>query len=51
MRFDQSRMGLETTKPTRLVTRGLDLSALNNLRCKHPKGEQVREDGSKYKRG
>lgn len=47
-KFDQCRTGLETTKPTRLLTRGLNLSTLNGLRCNHPKVKQTRDDGTTY---
>ena len=33
--FDQCAMGAETTKPTRIVFSGIDLSKLSS-RCKHP---------------
>lgn len=35
--FDQCRTGLETTKPTKLMVKGLKLEHLDNLRCNHPK--------------
>eukprot|EP00435_Cladocopium_sp_Y103_P050057 s1411_g15.t1 len=47
-RFDQCRTGLATTKPTRLISKGLDLSALQGLRCDHPKQPHTRADGSTY---
>ena len=46
IRFDQCRLGLETTKPTRLMLGNMDLSHLNNLRCNHPVQEYTRADGS-----
>eukprot|EP00435_Cladocopium_sp_Y103_P025115 s2849_g6.t1 len=48
VRFDQCRTGLETTKPTRLVTKGVDLSELHGQRCNHPKIQISRDDGSTY---
>lgn len=35
--FDQCRTGLDTTKPTKLLVKGLNLDHLRNLRCDHPK--------------
>ena len=49
VRFDQCRLGLETTKPTRLASKGIDLSDLHGLRCNHPVREHTRPDGSKVK--
>eukprot|EP00435_Cladocopium_sp_Y103_P054492 s1011_g17.t1 len=46
IRFDQCRLGLETTKPTRLMLSRLNLSHLNNLRCNHPVQTYQRPDGS-----
>eukprot|EP00435_Cladocopium_sp_Y103_P022468 s2001_g5.t1 len=48
VRFDQCRTGLATTKPTRLVSKGLNLEMLQGLRCNHPKQKQTRADGSTY---
>ena len=49
IRFDQCRTGLETRKPTRLVTKKIDLSELHNQRCNHEPKEYTRPDGSKYR--
>ena len=48
VKFDQCRTGLRTRKPTRLVSKGIDLSELQDLRCNHPLQQQVRADGSTY---
>eukprot|EP00435_Cladocopium_sp_Y103_P015133 s1353_g3.t1 len=48
VRFDQCRTGLETRKPTRLITKNMDLSELHNLRCNHPQQTFTREDGTTY---
>ena len=47
-KFDQCRMGLETTKPTIIAHEGIDLSALHQLRCDHLKVQQETADGKKY---
>ena len=49
VRFDQCRTGLETTKPTRFATKGLDFSSLHGLRCDHPVQEHTKPDGSKVR--
>lgn len=48
VRFDQCRTGLETKKPTRLVTKRMDLSELHNLRCNHPLQTIQKDDGTTY---
>ena len=40
--FDQCRYGCEATKPTRLLAFLLDISAIDEVRCNHPKQEWVR---------
>eukprot|EP00435_Cladocopium_sp_Y103_P055438 s1434_g18.t1 len=47
-RFDQCRTGLATTKPTRLLSKGLDLNVLQGLRCNHPRQQQTKADGTTY---
>eukprot|EP00435_Cladocopium_sp_Y103_P011679 s3840_g3.t1 len=49
VRFDQCMTGLQTTKPTRLVTKRMELTELHNLRCNHPIQEVTKDDGSKYR--
>lgn len=49
IRFDQCMTGLSTTKPTRFVLKGINLSELQGLRCDHKLKEFQRNDGSKYK--
>ena len=46
VKFDQCRLGLSTTKPTKLLLYKTDLSHLHNLRCNHPVQTYQREDGS-----
>ena len=46
--FDQCRYGCETTKPTRLLAYLLDVSAVDEVRCNHPKKEWVDAKGKKY---
>ena len=46
--FDQCRWGCETTKPTRFLSHRLNFQSMHEVRCNHPKQEQVRPDGSKY---
>ena len=48
VRFDQCRTGLETRKPTRLVTKNMDLSELHNMRCNHPLQTITKDDGTTY---
>ena len=47
-RFDQCITGLETTKPTKLYTEKLELSALKDKRCNHEKKVWTREDGATF---
>ena len=47
-RFDQCITGLETTKPTKLYTEKLELSALKDKRCNHEKKVWTREDGTTF---
>lgn len=46
--FDQCRYGCESTKPTRLLAYLLDVSAVDGVRCNHPKKEWVDAKGKKY---
>ena len=49
VRFDQCRTGLATRKPTRLVTKDMDFTDLQGLRCNHALQTFTRVDGSTYK--
>ena len=49
VKFDQCRTGLATTKPTKLLTKGINLRYLNEIRCDHELREFKRSDGSSYK--
>ena len=49
VKFDQCRTGLATTKPTKLLTKGINLRYLNEIRCDHDLQEFKRADGSVYK--
>lgn len=46
--FDQCRYGCETTKPTRLLAYLMDVSAVDEVRCNHPKQDWVDAKGKKY---
>lgn len=46
--FDQCRLGLETTKPTKLLLKGINLDHLRNLRCDHPVVEWSDTSGRKW---
>lgn len=47
--FDQCRVGLHTTKPTKLLLHLANLPELADLRCNYPKKEWTKADGTKYR--
>lgn len=46
--FDQCMTGLETTKPTKLLLKGIKLDHLHGLRCNHPKAQYSDTSGRKW---
>eukprot|EP00435_Cladocopium_sp_Y103_P000069 s3041_g1.t1 len=46
--FDQCRAGLDTARPTKLLSYKLDLSSLDGLRCDHKMQKYRRADGYEY---
>eukprot|EP00435_Cladocopium_sp_Y103_P056820 s1791_g19.t1 len=46
--FDQCRMDLATTKPTKFLTYKMDFSDIDGMRCNHEKQKFKRADGSEY---
>lgn len=47
--FDQCRTGLDTTKPTRLLVKRLNLDELKGLRCNHEVQTFKKPDGTEYR--
>eukprot|EP00438_Fugacium_kawagutii_P015281 Skav221870 [mRNA] locus=scaffold1395:145381:146355:+ [translate_table: standard] len=47
--FDQCMLDLETTKPTKIVSEGVDLSSLDGLRCNHALQDFVDPNGRPYR--